>query len=299
MSRAILLFSGGLDSILSYFILKHAGVKTIFPIFFETPFFPAEKPLYYAKQNNINLHIFKIFTQYKKVLLHPKYGYGKHLNPCIDCHAFMFQKAIEKLEYFNADFIATGEVVGQRPMSQNKRAFSLMEKLINNHEKLLRPLSAKVLPETIMEKSGLVDRKKLLGITGRGRHIQISLAKKYSIKEYPSPSGGCALTQKDFSNKIKLLIEKNLLYRKNTELIKYGRIIPFSNGICILGRNQFDNETILKLAKKQKKYQIKHTRGPIGIILGKLNKNEKQEFFNQLIKYSKKEKNENYIISFN
>ncbi len=299
MSKCVLLFSGGLDSILSYYVLLNAGVEEVFPVFFETPFFTSEKPLYYAQKNNIKLHVFKIFSEYKHVLLHPQYGYGKNLNPCIDCHSFMFNKAIEKLDYFNADFIATGEVIGQRPMSQNKRAFELMKKTIHNHEKLLRPLSAKVLEKTWMEEKGFVNRDKLLGIIGRGRHIQIELAKKYNIKEYPSPSGGCNLTQKDYSEKVRMLIRKNILNSRNSELIKLGRVIELENSICILGRNHFDNEILIKLPKTITKYQIKHTKGPIGVILGKPDKNEMKKFLDLIKKYSKVMKNENNIISFN
>jgi len=298
MSKAILLFSGGLDSIVSYFTLLDAGLEQVIPIFFETPFFLSSKAKYYASKNNISLFVHKIFPRYRKILLYPQYGYGKNMNPCIDCHAFMFESAIRLLEKYNADFIATGEVIGQRPMSQNKRAMGIIEDMIEKGDSILRPLSAKLLPKTWMERQGLVDRNKLYGIMGRSRTKQMDIAKKMGIKDYASPAGGCLLTEREYAKKLKMLIEKKIFNKNHCELIKYGRIVEYKNGIGIIGRNHEENMLLRHYAKKYKKYQIKHEKGPIGVLIGDVNEKEKKVFLEKIIQYSKKYEENNNIITF-
>lgn len=294
MSKAVLLFSGGLDSILAFKVLENAGV-TPHALFFETPFFTREKPEYYANKNNIKLNVHDIFTKHRAILLEPKMGYGKNLNPCIDCHALMINSAIELMHEYDADFTATGEVLGQRPKSQNRHAFGVMEHMITHPEKLLRPLSAGLMKETEMEKNGLVERSALCSFKGRGRGGQLKLAEELGIKEFPGPSGGCLLTQSQFTHKLKILIDRKLFTKRNAELIKLGRIFEMDSSIGIIGRDEQSNIAIESLCSDMKKYQIENGKGPVGILIGTVNKEEEKKFKEHLLTYSKNAENYNII----
>lgn len=297
MSRAVLLFSGGLDSILAFKVLENAGVIPI-PLFFETPFFTREKPIYYAEKNNIKIHIHSIFTEHKKILLKPKMGYGKNLNPCIDCHALMINSALDLMGKYNADFTATGEVLGQRPMSQNRHAFTVMESMIKYPDRVLRPLCAKLMEETDMEKNGMVDRNKLYSFRGRSRNEQMKLAEHYNITELPPPAGGCLLTQSQFTDKLRILIEMNLLTKRNAELIKLGRLYRMKDALAVIGRDQECNMRIEETGQGMIKYQIENGKGPVAVIMGTPYNNEMEEFKKHLLSYSKNAQNSN-IISYN
>ena len=296
MSRAVLLFSGGLDSILAFKVLENAGVTPI-PLFFETPFFSREKPLYYAEKNHISINVHSIFTEHKKILLKPKMGYGKNLNPCIDCHALMINSALGLMEKYNADFAATGEVLGQRPMSQNRHAFTLMEHIITRPDMVLRPLCAKLMEETDMEKEGLVDREKLYSFTGRSRNAQMKLAEHYNITEFPPPAGGCLLTQSQFTDKLKVLIEMEMLTERNAELIKLGRLYRMKDALAVIGRDRECNIRIEEIGHDMTKYQIENSKGPVAVIIGTPYNNEMEEFKKHLLSYSKNAQNSN-IVSY-
>ena len=295
MNKALLLFSGGLDSILAYYILKNAGIDEIKAIFYETPFFPSDKPRLYAEKNNIKLIVKKIFTDYRKMLLNPRYGYGKHLNPCIDCHTLMINKTMEIAKTENIEIVATGEVIGQRPMSQNRGAFNAMNKMITDPQMILRPLCALLSEETDMEKKGIVNREKLLGLNGRSRKKQIELAKRMKIMDYPNPAGGCLLTHKEYSDKVKLLVEREMLNSRNVELIKYGRVCFLKKGFTVIARDDKCNEKLMKIAKENR-YHIMHEKGPIGIICGKIEEDEYNMFIQKMKKHSKNMGKDNEII---
>lgn len=186
----------------------------------------------------------------QKILFSPKYGYGKQFNPCIDCHGFMFKTAKALLPHYNASFVATGEVVGQRPMSQNKDALHIVKKLANDleDELILRPLSAKILEPTKPEKEGWVDREKLLNISGRGRNTQIALAKEFGWEDYPSPAGGCLLTDISFSVRLKDFVEYDTFSKEDIELLKNGRHFRLPDGAkLIVGRNESENDQLASL----------------------------------------------------
>ncbi len=188
------LCSGGLDSILAALVLQNQGIHVTW-ICFETPFFSADQARKAAA-----LH-----------LLHaPKAGFGKNMNPCIDCHALMFATAARVMKQDGYDFLFSGEVSGQRPKSQTRNSMRQVEKLSGCQGKILRPLSAlHLLPETEMERQGMVDRNLLLGISGRSRKVQMQKAKELGITDYPSPSGGCLLTDPGFSRRLKDLIQES------------------------------------------------------------------------------------------
>jgi len=206
-AKILVLFSGGLDSILVAKMLKEQGTEIELINFF-TIFFGPETARQSAKEINLPLREVDMSEDFLVVLKKPKHGWGAGLNPCIDCHALMLKKAgqIMKEEGFNA--VATGEVLGERPMSQNRQALNIVEKDAEMAGYLLRPLSAKLLEPTLSEKEGLIDREKMLDISGRRRDKQMAMAKEFGIKNYPSPGGGCALTQKGFAARL-LELKKN------------------------------------------------------------------------------------------
>jgi tRNA U34 2-thiouridine synthase MnmA/TrmU len=191
--RALGLCSGGLDSMLSALVLRRQGIHVEW-ISFETPFFSADKARRAANQTGIPLHVQDITDEYLVMLQAPPAGFGKNMNPCMDCHALMFRKAGFFMQAHGFDFLFSGEVLGQRPMSQTAPSLRYVEKHSGFDGKILRPLSARRLPETDMERQGLVDRNRLLDLSGRSRKPQMALAAEFGIGAYPSPAGGCLLT---------------------------------------------------------------------------------------------------------
>ena len=269
-TKALLLFSGGLDSILAAKVLIDQGIEVV-GISFESYFFGVEQAKFYAKKIGVELNIIDISKKHLKKVKSPKYGYGSSMNPCIDCRILMLEEARKYSKSKNFDFIATGEVIGERPMTQNKSILRLTEKesLLSGY--LLRPLSAKLLPLTIPEKKGLVNREKLFGISGRSRKIQIDLAKKMGIDEYPSPAGGCLLTETEFGKRLKDLIER---YPKcegtDITILKIGRHFWLSKSLnvkIVIGRNEEENLKIKKIVRKKDiLIEMKNYPGPVGLI---------------------------------
>jgi hypothetical protein len=248
--KAVALFSGGLDSILAVKLIQEQNVD-VAGLTFTTPFFSAYKALTAARYIGLNLHIMDITDEHLEMLKAPRYGYGRNLNPCIDCHTLMLKKAGEKMHEWGASFIFTGEVLGQRPMSQTRQSLHIVAKNSGYGPYILRPLSAKRLSATLPEELGNVDRDGLLNIQGRGRKRQLELAAHYGITDYGNPSGGCLLTDPAFSNRLRdLLHHTNMPLRKELELLKVGRHFRLSPKIkVIVGRNKRDNSEILNLAE--------------------------------------------------
>lgn len=248
MTSAIGLFSGGLDSILAVKVLQEQGVR-VACVCFVTPFFGPEKARLANRQLNIPLHIADITDAHLAMLKAPRYGFGKNMNPCIDCHGLMLREAGTLMDKLGAEFLFTGEVLGERPMSQNRNALRSVEKLAGLQGLILRPLSAQLLPETTPEKAGTVDRSRLLAIEGRSRKPQMELVEKYGIKEFPEPAGGCLLTDPGYSRRLRDLMQRgDGLSRRNLELLKVGRHLRFDDGAkIIIGRNERENERIERL----------------------------------------------------
>ncbi len=243
------LFSGGLDSILSVCVLQQQNIDII-PISFVTPFFGPATAQKSVKQLGLELRIMDITDKHLAMLKNPRYGYGKNMNPCIDCHGLMFNQAGELMQQLGADFIFSGEVLGERPMSQNKNSLKLVANLSGYADYIIRPLSARLLPESLPEKEGLVDRDLLLDIQGRSRKPQLELVKKYNISYYPEPAGGCRLTDVTYSKRLKDLFQQTPWPERNElELLNVGRHVRVDESTkIIIGRNQQENDRIQELA---------------------------------------------------
>ena len=282
MVKALVLMSGGLDSLLATKIILDQGIDIV-GINFILPFEKRKK----ISVDGIDLKEVKIGLDYLNIIRHPKFGYGSGINPCIDCKIFMLKRAKELMKEYKASFIVMGDVVGQRPMTQNLRAINIIERESDTEGLILRPLSAKLLPETIPEKNGWVDRSKLYGISGRSRKFQIELAKKFNIKNYEQPAGGCRLTEKEFAKKMRnrLNMESDIgkMDFDDINLLSIGRHF-FGKSWIIVGRNKEENEKLRKLAKKSDTLIEPDFSGPTILIRGK--EKEIQKALDLLYRYS-------------
>jgi len=232
---------------LSGLLLRKQGIDVQW-ITFETPFFSSEKARQASETTGIPIIVKNITSIYLKMLINPRCGYGKYMNPCMDCHALMFNLAGSIMKENGFDFLFSGEVLGQRPMSQTMNSLRYVEKQSGYDGYILRPLSAKNLPVTIPEQQGLVNRNLLLDISGRSRKAQMKLAKEFGITDYPSPAGGCLLTDKGYASRLKDLFEHQETYaERELHLLKYGRHLRLDKVTkIIVGRTQIDNEHIKK-----------------------------------------------------
>ena len=274
--RALGLCSGGLDSMLAGLVLREQGVDVTW-VTFETPFFNAAKARKASEMTGIPLIVRPIFNVYLKMLKEPPAGYGKYMNPCMDCHALMFKLAGELMQEKNFDFLFSGEVLGQRPMSQNKSSLGYVEKHSGFKGRIVRPLSAANLAATIPENEGMIDRNRLLDISGRGRSRQIALAKKFGISEYPAPAGGCLLTDKNFSNRLRDLFDhQDDCTEEELHLLKHGRHFRMNpDAKLIVGRTERDNQNILKYHNPaiDTVIDVKDYPSPIALVPGGADKN--------------------------
>jgi len=234
MTTALAMISGGLDSTLAAKLVKDQGIEVI-GICFKSNFFGEKNALKMVKQIDIPLEVVDFSDKHFEMVKNPKHGYGKNMNPCIDCHAMMMRYCGELLEKFHADFIITGEVLNQRPMSQNRSALDIVKNESGIGHKILRPLCAKNLNPTQMEIDGLINREALMDIKGRNRKVQMELALKWGILDYPSPAGGCKLTEPNYSIRLKDLLEnKENPSKIDLELLKIGRQFRLSKGAKII-----------------------------------------------------------------
>lgn len=268
--RALVLFSGGLDSLLAAKLLEEQRVEVLC-LTFCSQFFGAEEAQKAAAEQGWPLVVIDISQEQIPIVENPKYGYGRNMNPCLDCHGQMVRIAGQLMSEYAADFVATGEVVGERPKSQNRQALQIVEKLSGIKGLVLRPLSAKLLPETLPEKKGLIEREKLLDISGRSRKRQLELAEKYRLKEFLSPAGGCLLTDPAFSAKLKNLQQwRGRLLSEDIELIKAGRVFFEEEGLIIIGRNQQENEKIKEKAQESDVIilisAVEGVKGPLTVV---------------------------------
>lgn len=248
MAKGVGLFSGGLDSILAVKVLQDQAIEII-SVTLCTPFFGAEGAKEAAQHLNMDHRIVDITGEHLEMVRHPKHGYGRNMNPCIDCHAMMFRKAGELMEREGADFLFSGEVLGERPMSQNKGSLVRVARESGYEPVILRPLSAKLLPETQPEREGKVDRQGLLGLRGRGRKRQMALAAHYGIPSYPNPAGGCLLTDVIFSRRLRDLFQHgDSVTPRDVELLKVGRHMRLDDRYkLVVGRNQEENQRLSDL----------------------------------------------------
>uniref|UniRef100_A0A7C6EHM1 Uncharacterized protein n=1 Tax=candidate division WOR-3 bacterium TaxID=2052148 RepID=A0A7C6EHM1_UNCW3 len=273
MAKAIGLLSGGLDSTLAVRLILEQGIE-VKAVNFVTPFCTCTKKgcqneaKKVSEKFGIELKIIGFKEEYIALVKSPKYGYGKNMNPCIDCRIFMYSKAREIMKQTSADFVFTGEVLGERPMSQNLKAMKIIEKESGLEGRLLRPLCAKHLPPTIVEKKGIVDRDRLLSITGRSRKPQISLAQSLGIDDYPCPAGGCRLTDPNFARRLRDAFEHNEDSLVDITLLRYGRHFRLASGAkVIVGRNEEENKILSSFASENRiLLEVKNVKGPIALM---------------------------------
>ncbi len=248
--KALVLFSGGLDSILSVKLLEKQDIETA-GIVFASYFFNAETAKQAAEKMGLPLETIDFSEEHLAIVKYPHYGYGKAINPCLDCHLLMLKKAKEYARKNKFDIIATGEVLGERPMSQKKRALEILEKKSGLEGNLLRPLSAKLLSPTNLEKRGLIKRDKLMDIHGKGRKRQLALAREMSIDFYPSPAGGCLLTDKQFGQRLREAFRRwPEASGSDIELIKLGRHFWADDNLLVVGRHQEENSRLKQVSQK-------------------------------------------------
>ncbi len=252
MSRAIGIFSGGLDSMLAVQVLRRQGVEVL-AVTFETPFFGSERARESARVLGVHHRVIDLTAQEIDGLLSPHFGFGRRMNPCMDCHALMFRKAAALLDEEGYDFLFSGEVLGQRPFSQNRQALDLVARASGRPDLIVRPLSALLLPPSGPEQRGLVDRQRLLGLRGRSRKPQMALARQWGINHYPSPAGGCLLTDPVFSRRLSDLLEKEPSWQqRDLRLLSIGRHLRVSpRRKIVVGRNKLDNERLESLANAE------------------------------------------------
>lgn len=249
--------SGGLDSNLAVRLIHDMGIEIV-GVHFTGPFCQCNRGkggcISYAgelaSELGITLKTIPLGREYLDIVENPKHGYGSGANPCIDCRILMFRRAREMMHCEGASFVVTGEVLGQRPMSQLWNKLMKIEREGGLEGLIVRPLSGQHLPETIPEREGLIDRSKLLSIRGRSRREQMSLAEFLKIGDYPCPAGGCLLTDKHFARLVKDAIAHEGLELHDIALLKIGRHFRLSNTTrLVVGRNKGENDRIERLAR--------------------------------------------------
>jgi tRNA U34 2-thiouridine synthase MnmA/TrmU len=268
--RGLGLLSGGLDSMLAATVLKAQGVD-VTAIFFITPFFGPSRAKASAAHLQLPLILEDITDKFYPLIYAPPRGFGRGHNPCIDCHLLMLREAAARMEPEGFDFLFTGEVLGQRPMSQNRGSLNLIARESGVPELLLRPLSARLLTPTKPELLGWVDREKLLDLSGRGRKRQMALAAQYGITDYPAPAGGCLLTDPNYAARLKeTLRHQPEVSRRDLELLKWGRHFRLPGGMkAVVGRTQRDNEAMEKLIEPgDRVLKVAGHPGPLVLVLG-------------------------------
>ncbi len=281
--KAVALLSGGLDSTLAVLIMLREGVD-VTAVTFLTHFgcditdssSCSRDPLPAANKYGFELKLCHLADKFLEIVKNPKYGHGKNMNPCIDCRILMLKEAKTLMELIGADFVVTGEVLGQRPMSQRRQCFPLIDREAGLEGLVLRPLSAKLLPPTIPEQKGLVNRENLYAIKGRSRKAQMALAEEFGLEDYPSPAGGCLLTDPIYSWRLRDLLEQNPDPSiKEIQLLRVGRHFRLSPTCkAIVGRNKMENEQILALAEEgDTLVRVPGVGSPVTILSGQCDEN--------------------------
>ena len=304
--KAVALISGGLDSLLAVRVMQEQGIY-VEGINFFTGFCveghthairkkDRKKPkrnnaLWCAEQLGIKLHIIDIIEEYKQVVFNPKYGYGANLNPCLDCKIFMVKKAKEWMEAHDFDFIITGEVIGQRPMSQRKDTMPVVQRDSGVTDRLLRPLCARNLPQTLPEREGWVKREELYDFSGRTRKPQMALAKKFGFEDYAQPAGGCCfLTDKQYAVKLTDLWQSRGAREYELDdimLLKVGRHIrPAPNYKLIVAREEGEGKFLQGYKRQYSQLRVTSHGGPLTLIDGDLSADDLQLAARIVARYS-------------
>ncbi len=287
--RAIGLISGGLDSLLAVRVVREQGIAVL-AVSFESPFFHADRARRAADAAGVPLRVVDFTRDILELIDHPRHGFGQGLNPCIDCHARMLRRADEIRRAEGYDFLFTGEVLDQRPMSQTNRTLKLVAQEGGVEEVLVRPLSAQVLPESAVERRGWIDRARLLGLRGRSRRGHREVAARYGITDLPAVAGGCCLAEPNFAARLREL-------RRHGEsgdldairLLFHGRHFRLSPEIkFIVGRDEADNAALERL--RPRGYLLLHAaegNGPTCLLQATANDRELAEAAAILARYLK------------
>jgi len=269
--KAVGLISGGLDSALAGELLSRQEID-VHGVYFAMPWGcgSLERAQKVCGQIGIPLKVIKMGEDYIEMLRSPRYGYGRAFNPCVDCHIHMVRKAAEYMTKINARFVFTGEILGQRPMSQRRDCLRWVEKGTELDGLLLRPLCALLLPETKAEAKGWVDRSRLLRISGRGRKEQFDLAARWGISHYSAPGGGCLLTERHFSARIKDVLNQGYRDLRDVAILKYGRYFRIDKDhIVLVGRDEEENEYLVHNVHSQDVIlRLKDYGGPYAVLKG-------------------------------
>ncbi|QDI89000.1 DUF814 domain-containing protein [Candidatus Nitrosopumilus sp. SW] len=303
--KVVALLSGGLDSQLAVRMMQEQGFD-VSAVAIKTPFcdFDCGRGCGFeirerADDLNVNLKTVYLGDEYIEMLKHPKHGIGAGFNPCVDCRTMMFDAAKKHMEEIGAEFIVSGEVLGQRPMSQHAPSLKLIEKESGLEGKIVRPLSARLLPETIPEKEGLIKRENLGMIRGRTRRNQLDMAEKYGIENPPNAGGGCLLTEPQFGIKAKDLfkhVENPTI--NDIDLLKIGRHFRLDEETkFVVGRNKDENEMIKAIALPNDiLLESKDHVGPTSILRGKNAKDHTKFAASVTLRYSDAPKNQQEIV---
>lgn len=277
--HAIALFSGGLDSALAILLMLRQNIE-VTALTFMTHFgcdatsdrsSCGSNPYPMADKYKFNVKLMHLGQKFVDIVVNPKYGRGANMNVCIDCRILMINEGARLMKMVNADFLITGEVIGQRPMSQRKPVMSMVDKVTDLRGRLLRPLSAKILPATEPEKLGLVDRSMLEGISGRSRKRQMELAKEFGLDDYPSPASGCLLTDFSYSQRLKdLMKHSSALTFEDLNLLRLGRQFRISpQAKLLLGRNEKENKQLSQYINPQVyRLEVLDVGSPLGLLYG-------------------------------
>lgn len=293
MIKAIGLLSGGLDSTLAVKLMMNQGIE-VTALNFITPFCTCTRKGCKHEANriagkfDIPIKVVVAGDEYIQMVKNPKHGYGKNMNPCIDCRIFMLKKAKKYMEEMGASFLFTGEVLGQRPMSQRRETMTIIEKEAGLEGLILRPLSAQFLEPTIPEKEGLIDRKKLFRISGRCRKPQMELAEEFGIEDYLCPAGGCRLTDSQFARRVREAFEHDEDGIQDMNLLKYGRHFRLPSGVkVIVGRNEEENSIISRFAEeKDLLMEVVGFGSPITLLKGSRNEEDVKMAASVCVRYS-------------
>ena len=301
--RAISLFSGGLDSMIAIKLMRDQNIDVTalhIKIGFGSVKDVSEDMRRRAEIAGANFKMVDVRESYiQDILFSPVYGYGKNFNPCIDCHGYMFKIAKKMMDDLGASFLVTGEVIGQRPMSQRHDAMKQVSKLANDKDEklILRPLSAKLMEETTPELEGWVDREKLLDISGRSREKQLAMAKAYGWEDYESPGGGCLLTESHYAERIKEFISFDTFEVEDIELLKFGRHFRLPEGAKLaVGRDKEDNEGLQSI-QSNKYIQIKlPIAGPFSLLSTNASQSDRELAAKLAITYARSSAEERYDV---
>ncbi|MEF8797882.1 MAG: asparagine synthase-related protein [Candidatus Bipolaricaulota bacterium] len=271
--RCLALISGGLDSQLAAKLIAEQGNRVV-GVNFRTGFISEDdRELYREIENDLGIEVRMLRVpeeDYLELIKSPKHGYGSAMNPCLDCRILVLREAKKYMEEISADFVITGEVLGQRPMTQRKDTMDLIKRESGLGKRLLRPLSARLLSPTLPEERGWVDRDKLLDIEGRSRKVQLKLAEKLGINHYSQPAGGCLLTEEEFGHRIREVFDhkgKDKTTVSDLKVLKYGRHFRLPDGAkAIIGRDEEENENLEEFLDDYWSIRILGFSGPLTLI---------------------------------